>query len=83
MDMALQKRFAVWERVSTSFRAEAFNVFNVAQYGNPNVSLTSRGSGSNLQIVPGGFGQIVNSFSTVPTGSGTPRQLELSLRIDY
>jgi hypothetical protein len=83
MDMALEKRFAVWERVSTSFRAEAFNVFNVAQYGNPNVSLTSKGSGNNLQIVPGAFGQIVNSFSTVPTGSGTPRQLELSLRIDY
>ena len=82
-DMALQKTFKIWESLSTSFRAEAFNVFNVAQYGSPIVALTSTGTGSAAKIVPGNFGLIQSAFSTVPTGSGTPRQLELSLRIDY
>lgn len=82
-DLALQKTFNIWERLSTSFRAEAFNVFNVAQYGSPVTTLTSSGSGSNLQIVPANFGLINSAFSTVPTGSGTPRQLELSLRVDF
>ncbi|SDF39421.1 TonB-dependent receptor [Terriglobus roseus] len=82
-DMALQKTVKLRETLSTSFRVEAFNVFNVAQYGSPVVALTSTGSGNNLQIAPANFGLINSAFSTVPTGSGTPRQLELSLRIDY
>ena len=84
MDIALQKRIPLWERLNTSFRAEAFNVFNVAQYGNPVVALSSRtGAGGQLQIVPGNFGLINSAFSTAPTGSATPRQLELSLRVDF
>jgi hypothetical protein len=82
-DMALQKSFAVWEKLSTSFRAEAFNIFNVAQYGTPAVALTSSGASNNLQIVPANFGLINSAFSTVPTGSGTPRQIELSVRLDF
>lgn len=82
-DMALQKRFSLREKLSTSFRAEAFNMFNVAQYGTPVVALTSTGAASNLQIVPGNFGLINSAFSTVPTGSGTPRQIELSMRLDF
>jgi hypothetical protein len=34
-------------------------------------------------LVPGNFGLINGAFSTAPTGSGTPRQLELSLRLDF
>lgn len=92
MDMAIQKRIPIWERVSTSFRVEAFNLFNVAQYGNPVVALSTSCSAAQQakpgacpasSIVPGNFGLINSAFSTAPTGSGTPRQLELSLRIDY
>jgi hypothetical protein len=79
MDLAIQKRIPIWERLNTSFRAEAFNLFNVAQYGNPVVALSSNGT----QIVPGNFGLINSAFSTAPTGSATPRQLELSLRLDF
>ena len=84
MDVAIQKRIPLWERLNTSFRAEAFNVFNVAQYGNPVTALSSRaGTGGQMQIVPGNFGLINSAFSTAPTGSATPRQLELSLRVDF
>lgn len=83
-DLALQKTIHVWERLNTSFRAEAFNVFNVAQYGNPVVALSSKaGPSGQLQLVPGNFGLINGAFNTAPTGSGTPRQLELSLRLDF
>jgi Carboxypeptidase regulatory-like domain/TonB dependent receptor len=83
-DLALQKRIQTWERLAFTFRAEAFNLFNVAQYGNPVVALSSKaGANGQLQVVPGNFGLINGAFSTTPTGSGTPRQLELSLRLDF
>jgi hypothetical protein len=84
MDMALEKRVQAWERLAFTFRAEAFNVFNAAQYGNPVVTLTSKaGSNGQLVVVPGTFGVINGAFSTTPTGSGTPREIELSLRLDF
>lgn len=83
-DLALQKRIQAWEQLAFVFRAEAFNLFNVAQYGTPVVSLSSKTlSNGQLQQVPGNFGLINSAFNTAPTGSGTPRQLELSLRLDF
>jgi hypothetical protein len=72
MDAALEKRVQFRERLGIAFRAEAFNVFNVAQYGNPVVNLSSST-----------YGLINSAFSTSPTGSGTPREIELSLRLDF
>jgi hypothetical protein len=72
IDTALEKRVQAWERLSLTFRAEAFNLFNVAQYGNPVVSVSSST-----------YGLINSAFSTSPTGSGTPREIELSLRLDF
>jgi hypothetical protein len=82
-DFALQKRTQLWEKLAMTFRAEAFNIFNVAQYGNPVVSLSSKTTNGQLTVVPGSFGLINGAFNTAPTGSGTPRQLELSLRLDF
>jgi hypothetical protein len=83
MDAALQKRVQAWERLAFTFRAEAFNIFNVAQYGNPVVSLSSTTRAGQLVLVPGTFGVINGAFSTNPVGSGTPREIELSLRLDF
>jgi hypothetical protein len=82
-DMALEKRVQTWERLAFTFRAEAFNLFNVAQYGNPVVSLSSTTTKGQLVVVPGNFGVINGAFSKTPTGSGTPREIELSLRLDF
>lgn len=76
MDMAMQKTTHAWERLAVTFRAEAFNIFNVAQYGTPVVKWTTQANTST-------FGYIGGAFNTNPTGSGTPRQLELSLRMDF
>lgn len=72
MDTALEKRIHVWERASFTFRAEAFNIFNAAQYGKPAVNISNST-----------YGLINSAFSTSPTGSGTPREIELSLRLDF
>jgi hypothetical protein len=72
-----------WERLAATFRAEAFNMLNVAQYGNPVVSMSTKTTNGQLQLVPGNFGLINGAFNTNPTGSGTPRQIELSMRLDF
>jgi hypothetical protein len=72
LDTAVEKRFHTWERLAFTFRAEAFNVFNVAQYGIPVVNASSST-----------YGLINSAFSKSPTGSGTPREIELSLRLDF
>jgi hypothetical protein len=72
LDASLQKKLQLRERVGLSFRVEAFNVFNRAQYGSPVVSLPSAN-----------FGLIQSSYNSSPTGSGTPREIQLMLRLDF
>ena len=72
MDMALQKQMHLTEWLGMTFRTEAFNLLNVAQYGSPAGNVSSKT-----------FGLINSAFNANPTGSGTPRQLELSLRLDF
>jgi hypothetical protein len=71
-DLALQKQIQMTERFNLQFRVETFNIFNRAQYGQPqnDVSATT-------------FGQILNTVNTGPTGTGTPRQMQLMLRLNF
>ena len=80
-DSTVQKTFRITERNNLIFRAEAFNIFNRAQYANP---------GSSLNVVngaisaPASFGVIsstVNPSGLI--GTGTPRVLEFGLRLSY
>jgi hypothetical protein len=71
-DTSVQKRFPITEKAGVSFRAEAFNLFNVAHYGVP----ASVFAGSN-------FGAITTPFSTNAVGTGTPRELQFMLRLDF
>lgn len=81
-DSTIEKTFRVTERNNVIFRAEAFNVFNRAQYGQPGSGLNVGSAG---QIVPtSSFGVItatVNPSGLV--GTGTPREFEFSLRLTY
>jgi len=76
-DLGMQKQFHMSERIGLKFRADFFNVLNYGQIGNPNVTWT--GGSSN----PGNFGSITKAYSTNPTGLGTPRQMQFSLRLSY
>jgi hypothetical protein len=73
-DVALQKQFPLWDRVKLSFRSEVFNVFNFDQIGKPVVKWTS---------ATGTYGQITSAYTTNPVGTGTPRQMQFSLRLSY
>jgi hypothetical protein len=84
-DSAIDKTFRVTERNNVIFRAEAFNIFNRAQYGQPSSSLTvTTKSGARTLTVPASFGTITSTVNSAGlVGTGTPRVLELSLRITY
>ena len=71
-DLALAKRFRITEQVNFDFRAEAFNLFNRAQYGAPvsNISVST-------------FGQILQTANDGATGTGTPRQIQFMLRLNF
>jgi hypothetical protein len=77
VDLGMQKQFRITEETNLRFRADFFNVLNYGQIGNPNVTWT--GGSSN----PGNFGSITKAYSTNPTGMGTPRQMQFSLRFSY
>jgi hypothetical protein len=73
-DLSASKRIALNERFLLQLRAEAFNIFNRAQLGAP-ISDYSTG--------PGEFGVITQPVNTTPIGSGTPRQIQLALRVEF
>jgi hypothetical protein len=52
LDLALSRSFSITERQRIDFRAEAFNLFNDARFGNPITTLSS-----------GQFGQIITAGS--------------------
>lgn len=72
-DVALTRDFRVAEKFLFSFRAEAFNVFNRAQFGNP--------SGDRSSAT---FGRITTTVNgTSATGSGTPREFQFAMRLKF
>ncbi len=79
-DSAIEKRFAIKERLGVRFRTEAFNLFNVAHYGRPASVFAAPTATSNN---PANFGVIQTSFNSQPIGTGTPRELEFLLKIDF
>lgn len=71
-DLALAKRFRFTESVNLDFRTEAFNLFNRAQYGVPvnNISVST-------------FGRILQTANDGATGTGTSRQIQFMLRLNF
>jgi hypothetical protein len=81
LDPSLQKHFKLGERVSLTFRAEAFNALNVAQYGQPNTNWAPPEPG--VSDNPNSYGLISNSYNTNPTGTGTPRELQFGTKVQF
>jgi hypothetical protein len=76
MDTSLDKRFPIRERLALSFRVDVFNLLNHAQLGKPNVKWTDPTKGTN-------FGVITTPYTSGPIGTGTPRQMQLNLRLEF
>jgi hypothetical protein len=67
-DMALLKDTKITESMQLQFRAEAFNIFNHAQFDNPSTAI-----GDVDNMVPGGFGYI--------TSAQNPRIMQIALKL--
>lgn len=75
-DLSLAKYFQLYRENRLEFRADAFNLFNHPNLGQP-VTQFAVGSGT---VTVGTFGQITNT--RFPLGdSGSSRQLQLSLKL--
>jgi hypothetical protein len=73
IDLSASKESQVTERIGLELRAEAFNIFNRAQYGSPNANFSNLGT----------FGTITSVVNANPTGAGGPRQVQLALRLKF
>jgi len=73
MDTSLEKRTPISERLAVKFRVEAFNLLNHPIFANPSSSISSASS----------FGRITHVLNTGAVGTGTPRRLQLMLRLEF
>lgn len=80
IDMSLQKRFHLTERLALNFRAQAYNLLNHPQYKNPSGSI---GSLTGSAPVSASFGRITDILNDGATGSGAPRRIEFMLRAEF
>lgn len=70
IDIGVSKYISVTERTSLRLRADIFNLLNRAQFGAPNADWSL-----------GNFGAITTLVGTGATGRGTPRDIQLSLKL--
>jgi hypothetical protein len=83
VDLGAAKKFPMWERWQLQFRAEFYNVFNHPQLGQPQSTFNSANTN--------GFGSIINTVNLntnivspiTPVGSGTPREMQFAVRLDF
>ncbi len=68
VDMSAFKDFHITEKQTVGFRFDAFNAFNIASYGNPDMGITDTN-----------FGNISNLGSSGP-GTGAVRSVERHLQ---
>ena len=80
-DMALSKTVRLTERFNLEFSAEAFNIFNHDQYADPEVNFSNGNFGQINSIV--NFNSNNDSFAPDNVGSGTPRQFQFALRLQF
>lgn len=71
-DAALTKVVSL-EKIRLTFRADVFNMFNRAQYGSPTANISA----------PSTFGRVLAVVNSDATGTGTPRQIQLTLRLGF
>jgi hypothetical protein len=73
VDVGLKKSMPLTEALRLEFGVESFNLFNHANFAVPNADLSKTPL----------FGKITQILNTGATGSGTPRQIQFSLRLSF
>jgi hypothetical protein len=72
-DFGLVKHIPLTDALTLQFRTEFFNIFNRSQYGLPLADFSSAGN----------FGSINNPVNVGPVGTGTPRQIQFMVRLEF
>jgi len=72
VDLAIHRKFRLTENANLALRAETFNLFNRAQLGDPSANIST----------PATFGQIRSPLNRT-IGTGTSRQIQLALRLNF
>ncbi len=81
-DISLRKSTQLTERLNAQFRAEAFNLLNHTNLGQPNpVIFTAGPTQGNLANQSAAI--VANTSAAVITSAGTSRQLQLSLKLSF
>jgi hypothetical protein len=73
-DLSVMKEFAITERTGIQFRAEAFNLFNHANFGPPNLTVFA-GTADNEPPL--------STFGRIRTTVTSSRQIQLGLRLSF
>jgi hypothetical protein len=89
IDMGAAKTIAFGERVQLEFRSEFYNIFNHPQLGQPQATCDL--SSSSPTGCQSGFGSVINTINLntaivnpiTPVGSGTPREIQFALRLQF
>jgi hypothetical protein len=86
IDLGAGKTFTLTEHGRLEFRSEFYNIFNHPQLGAPQA--TCNVSTSAPTNCGAGFGSIITTVNTnvspvTPVGSGTPREVQFALRLDF
>jgi hypothetical protein len=81
-DLALFKNTKITERVSVQFRADAFDLFNHPNYGQPSRTLSALSTAANPPTAV--TSEFTISGTRFPTGdSGSSRQLQLAVKLIF
>ena len=81
IDIGAAKTFAFRERAQLQFRSEFYNIFNHPQLGQPQSTFNASNTA--------GFGSIINTVNTsivspiTPVGTGTPREIQFAVRLEF
>jgi hypothetical protein len=78
-DLSARRRFRITETVGLDFRADAFNVLNTPNFGNPTGVMTSANFGRSTAILSTG----VTGGQNPQFQIGGPRSLQLGLRLQF
>ena len=78
-DLGVAKRIPVSERAQLQFRCETFNLFNRAQYSLPLEEIWLPAAGTSAASIE----PQVSTASTTPIGTGTPREIQFALRLEF
>jgi len=84
VDVGLQRQFRVTEKLRLRFRAEFFNIFNHANFGNPTNNLTNPLFGRSTQTLANSLGAGGASGGFNPLYQiGGPRSIQLALKLQF